>query len=295
VSAIKSSKGSTPLLSYMQVNWLLEKDTFDEGLEPLKNAIKKQGHNYIEVGYVPFESGTYDQFEDEDCVICYGSLNLMRHLRRIKKWVPGPIMDLPNLECTKYYTYFGKYLINSDYTMMPLNEMLRRRFELLKQFDGQFFVRPSTGFKSFTGQVVNGDKWDEDVEWIKEWGSQSEIVVVSSAKNVSTELRFVVADHKIIAGSQYKLNGELEVLSWEHVACGRDYYNCAAEIASDKWEPDRAYTIDIASVVNKDGLVSYGLMEINSFSASGMYACDWAAIVKAANEIAVDEWEKAWK
>ena len=285
----------------MNVKWLLERDIFDEDLLPILMAIKDQGFEYRIVTYIPFESGKFDQFPAEDCVMCYGSLNLMKQLCKEGRWVPGPIMSLDKFECTHYYTYFGKYLLNKDYMMMPLAEMQRRGREIADMFGGNsFFVRPSTGFKTFTGEVLDVD-WDSKMEWINEFAGRDEMVVVSSPKTVTVEYRFIVADKKVITGTRYgtgkegslrKKNFDLCVKDWKptdtETVNPQEALELAQVVAAEEWEPDRMYVVDIGE---SDGKIH--LMEINSLSTSGWYACNPQIIVAEASRIAWEEWEKA--
>ncbi len=284
----------------MNVKWLLERDIFDEDLLPILMAVKEQGMEHRIVTYIPFEGGHYNQYPCEDCVVCYGSLNLMDHLQKNKKWLPGIYMNLPNFECTKYYTYFGKYLLNSDYFMMPLAEMQRRAQELAESFDNdKFFVRPSSGFKSFTGEVLTIDDWDNKMFWINEFTGKDEMVVVTSPKKVTVEYRFIVADKTVITGSRYGTGREGSLRKKEFSLCVKDWepsrvetvhpqeaWDLAQTIASEDWEPDRLYVIDIGECEGQMHLI-----EINSFSASGWYACDPRIIVEAAAKITLEEWQ----
>ena len=54
------------------VNWLVEDYSGDNAVKSLIEAIKDQGHNLEICKYVPFGSGTYDQFKKDDCVIVMG-------------------------------------------------------------------------------------------------------------------------------------------------------------------------------------------------------------------------------
>jgi len=49
----------------MNVQWLLETDTFEEDIDKIAAEIKTQGFEYKMVQYIPFESGKYDDlFKD---------------------------------------------------------------------------------------------------------------------------------------------------------------------------------------------------------------------------------------
>ena len=59
-------------------------------------------------------------------------------------------MDENNLRCASYYTYFGQYLLNNKYFLIPLGELLRRKTEIMEYFksDGDLFVRPDSNMIS---------------------------------------------------------------------------------------------------------------------------------------------------
>ena len=146
----------------MKTHWLVENQVFDEDLEPLIEEIKSQGMTVEEIRYVPFESGNYNAFSDDKCVLFYGSLNLCNQLQKQKPWVPGSWCNLKNFECTTYYAHLGEYLLNGRYIMMPLSELKRRKEELYSTIarGSTLFVRPSTGFKSFSGKPIDVDHFD---------------------------------------------------------------------------------------------------------------------------------------
>jgi hypothetical protein len=95
-----------------------------------------------------------------------------------------------------------------------------------------------------------------------------------------SEWRFVVCQHRIIAGSRYQPSqpvgdNEEDAAAW----------NLAAHIARTPWQPDPMWILDICKT--SGGL---SLLEINSFSCSGFYACDVEPIVREATRLALWEW-----
>ncbi|KKN26708.1 hypothetical protein LCGC14_0871880 [marine sediment metagenome] len=284
----------------MDIKWIVEHDVFDEDLEPLIAEIKRQGMEVEQIKYIPFESGSYNNFPDDACVIFHGSLNLGRQLQRQKPWIPGSFCTLDNFKCSKYYAHYGKYLINQRYVMLPLAELKRRKEELFHRFDPQFehlpgdpqvFVRPNTGFKTFTGQVLSESNFNKDYEWFEEFAAPDSLVVVSRVQRIVREWRFIIADRKIIAASRYK--PDVEHVVYRNALSGETMDNearlVAERIAKEEWQPDPIYVVDIA----KNGFDTYGLMEINSFSCSGFYACPVEPIVREASKLALKEWQES--
>ena len=57
------------------------------------------------------------------------------------------------------------------------------------------------------------------------------------------------------------------------------------EVLAHGWHPDPVYVIDIV----EDNNGKFWLMELNSFSSAGLYACDKQAIVREVSAIATEE------
>jgi hypothetical protein len=271
----------------MKVKWLIEDYEHDSSLQPMMDEIKKQGMELEVVKYEPWESGTFDQYNDEDCVVFYGTLQLGRQLQRQKAWVPGVYCNFKHLCCKHYYSYWGKYLFNQDYIMLPMMEILRRREEIFKQFgvDETIWIRPDSGAKTFTGQTVPLEFLDKEFDLFGNYAGKplDEIIaVVSSPKVIDAEWRIVIADKKLVSGSQYKKDGKLDIST--HVP--RTVFWLASKIAQEEWQPDIAYTLDICKSGDE-----YSLLEANSFSCSGLYENNPASVVKAISSAALKEWK----
>jgi hypothetical protein len=271
----------------MKVKWLIEDYEHDSSLEPLMAEVRKQGMDLEVVKYEPWESGTFDNYDNEDCVVFYGTLNLGRQLQRQKGWVPGVYCNFKNLCCKAYYSYWGEYLFNQDYIMLPMMEILRRREEIFKQFgvDDTIWIRPDSGAKTFTGQTVPLELLDKEFKLFGNYAAKpldDIIAVISSPKVIDAEWRIVVVEGKPVAASQYKKDDKLDI----EEGCDYDAWNLASSIASEDWQPDVAYTLDICL---SNGV--YHLLEANSFSCSGLYESDPKFIVKAISEVALKEWK----
>ena len=274
----------------MQVKWLIEDYEHDSSLVPLMGEIKRQGMDYKVVKYEPWESGTFNQYPNEDCVVFYGTLQLAKQLQREKGWVPGVYCNFKNLCCKTYYSYWGNHLFNKDYIMLPMMEILRRREEIFKQFgvDETIWIRPDSGAKTFTGQTVPLEWLDKEFDLFANYAGKplDEILaIISSPKVIDYEWRVVVVDKKVVASSQYKKDGKLNI-SAEWNDGMYDAWHYAQEIADSKWQPDIAYTLDICKSNGE-----YWMLEANSFSCSGLYECDFKPIVEAVSKVALREWK----
>ena len=192
-----------------RVNWLIERNIFDRE-EEFVEALEKQNYAYKEVRYLnfrPTEASRY--FPEDDCVLFRGTLNLGRDILRTA-WIPGAYMTEKNLRCTSYYTYFGPYLLNNQYFILPLRELVRRRTEILDYFDsgGELFIRPDSNMKLFRAGVFNL----QTLKTMQALGSElkqdeTTLVLVSKKRAVTREWRFFIYRHEIITGSLYLVSG----------------------------------------------------------------------------------------
>jgi len=271
----------------MQPKWLLEKEVFEESEDMIKEIHSQGMEAHCISSLDPFSEKLIDN-QIESCIIVRGSLNLVRQLQREQpQWIPGGWCNLDNFKCSKYFTYYGEHLINKDYTMMPLQEVLRQKDLVLKTFgkDGKIFVRPDSGFKYFTGKVLNADEITlKGFEHGFYYKDTSILVVVSSPKEIQAEWRFVVAEKEVISGCIYQSQNIPCKEAESYTDAARDF---AKKIVLNDWQPEIIYTIDIC-LSNKE----LYLLELNAFSTSGLYTCDLKPIVKKASELAIMEWKE---
>ncbi len=283
----------------MKVKWLIEDYEHDSSLQPLMDEVRKQGMELSVVKYEPWESGEFNQYPNEDCVIFYGTLNLGRQLQKQKKWIPGVYCNFQKLCCITYYSYWGKYLFNNDYIMLPMMEIKRREdyvFDMLG-VDDCIFIRPNSGAKTFTGQILKREEIDQEFKLFANYAAKpldQIITVISSPKVIEKEWRFAVVDKKVVACSQYRdfakekvsdNKKEYELFIVEGSEAGAKIL--AEKIAEEEWQPDIAYTLDICKSNGE-----YYLLEANSFSCSGLYESEPEPIVREISKAALREWEE---
>src|SRR4051812_47592365 len=108
----------------MRPVWLIEADVFGEAADPLKAEVRRQGMACHVIRHEPFVRGAYDlgggaPLPDDACVIFYGSFPLLRHIQLRHHWVPGGWCNADNLACATYYAYFGRFLLNQRYALLP--------------------------------------------------------------------------------------------------------------------------------------------------------------------------------
>ncbi len=268
----------------MKPKWLIEDFEEDNNYQRLADEVKRQGMECELISYLPLQSGNFNKFAMDDCVIVQSSLQLAAQLMKEKSWVPNAWLTIANYECSKYYAYLGKHLFNDDYTMLPRAELLRTKDKVFDHFgkEGCIFIRPSSGFKTFTGKVFTKENFNYDWGWVEEFTDPESLIVVSTPKNIKAEWRFVVADGQVISGSQYKLNGSSKYRpEWPKGA--KDL----AQVVADNYNPDPMWTIDICQGADD----KYYVLEIGCFSCAGLYSCELEDVVKQASLIALKEWK----
>jgi hypothetical protein len=283
----------------MQVKWLFEKDVFQENLEPMIGAVKAQGMEYKIVDYIPF-GGTkefgYNPTSDAEPIVFYGSLNMAKALQRATPWIPGAYCDFEAFKCTRYYPKLGGYLLNSNYIMFPFGDMSRLRKYLCSTLGHIFFVRPNSGDKCFSGQVIKSDSFEHSVEQMGLYGTEpNELVVASVVQDILLEWRVVIVDGKAIASSLYKQKGKLEVSE----GAPPNVLAYAEEIAR-VYSPERAFTVDVGMINCFDDTYfavnqTLKLIELNSFSCSGLYDCNKADVVSAVSKAAIADWSEIYQ
>ncbi len=216
---------------------------------------------------------------DRRDVIFFGSINMANWCRKKTKWL-GVWLDQKEFECSSYYCRFGEYLINSDYLFMPLSEFLRRSTEFFDHFGDEIFIRPNSGNKTFTGNILTRSGISYEIKSLTRVPLDDQMVILSSKKEIGQEYRLFVFDDKIVAGSQYHENGCLLTLPEvpPHIM---DYAQDVVKTAIFG-----NYTLDIGVVGDRIGVV-----EINSVTCSGMYDCNIGAIVDAAVQSLKNELE----
>jgi hypothetical protein len=250
--------------------WLVQINA-DMDTSAIVAEIKRQCFDILPIEYNDYDSlYITGDIGPQDCVVAYGNIDFVQRVQKHTSFIPGVFCNAYNLKCSTYYAYYGNFLLNRGYSMLPVGDLLNRLAEF-----SPFFIRPNSSNKSFTGYVV-GDKEGHEIQSLIRTIGPETLVVVAPQRSIDAEYRFVVCDRKIIAGTRY-LPSESE-----------DYPTLALclaiKIADLEWQPDLCYTIDIAE---SDG--NMYLLEINSFSSSGLYSCKLAPIIRQVSLVAEEE------
>lgn len=285
----------------MKLYWLIEKDLHETEKSHI-DILKKLNIHYKLVDGSKFDFNPDTLFNIDDCVIFYGSLQYGKKVRQ-SNLVPGLYWNEKNMLCSNYYSYYENELLHSDYIMLPYGEISRKRDFLFKIFGDTLFIRPDSGNKQFTGNLLNKDNFDYVLDIINIYNIDNDLMcLISPAKNILKEWRFVIVNGEVISGSLYRdwtNGGELTendtkdiVLlksksKYELVDENSDVFKYCQKV-SKLYDADKAYTIDITLTDNNE----YKVIEIGSFSCAGLYSNDLEKIIKSVNEISIDDWNE---
>lgn len=274
-----------------KINWLFETDKYHKEVAQLAEEVRRQGHTLVEAAEVPYREGeTYlNLFPPHACVVFYGTLGFSKQIQRETLWVPGTFHSVRNFLCSTYYPHLLLFLLASsgEFAFTTFGKLTSQKELIFKEFgiENTIFVRPDSGEKPFTGQLIEYEKAEDTLSKLGyEVIPEDMKVIVSEPRNIDVEWRFVIADSKVIAGSRY-LPMRLRLGSYPEDKEATLFANKVACEAN--WQPDRVWCMDVC----RTQAGNYYVLEINSFSCSGLYACDPKPIVEHVSRIALDEWE----
>ncbi len=269
--------------------WVVQENLYDEqGQRDLLAALERGGIPHLEVRFLPFlrrlapanvDLNTIEDVENypepvfptgDGLVMVCGAIALAR-VAAERGWVPGSFIN-ENFHVRAWVRNFGHELL-SAFDIIPLN----RLSSLFGDAEFPIFVRPCDDDKAFTGivlQVGEVDKWAaarmEEAENSGRFGTDLEVAVASCVE-ILGEFRFFVVDGRIVTGSRYRLGSQ--VLYSDEIP---PHVLEFAEKMVNRWQPARAFVIDIAETPEGPKVI-----EINNFNSAGFYACNVGKIVEA--------------
>lgn len=281
----------------MNAGWIVDQYMLDlaaeRGCGSIAEAVLRAG---MDVHVVTSEGHMSREIElpawDGRCVVLYGSFRFVRRVERQLKaacrppLLPGAFARVENLSYSTFGAHLGDILLNDDFVILPFGEFRRRR---MRGWGGRCFLRPDAVTKSFAGMVVAEADFEHEMNSLQKLQHvmPEDLVVAASARDIRRETRFVIVDGEVVSGSTYGWNGNGDI----GLPVDEESFALARDVAARGWQPDRAYTCDIA-LVEDAGELKARLIELNSFSCAGLYACDLDRVVTAVSAAAQDEWEQ---
>jgi len=261
----------------MDVLWLVEVDVFPATAPRIIAALEEAGHPWTK-----YEDGIAKAAlpPADACVLFWGSLGAAYGERVAARWTPGAIGDPDRFRCSVYHAHLGPLLANQDSVFTTVRALVDDPAVALKPLGNpeHVFVSPDSPLKPFSGrQLAVSSLTLEALDHGFYYEEENLPVVVSSAKSIGREWRFVLAESNVVAGCEYNV----ERRSRGHGA-PEAARTLAEKVATAAWQPAPIYIVDIGGV---DG--SMKVMELNPFSGADLYECDAKTVVAAATRVAI--------
>ncbi len=266
------------------MKWIIEDFHAELGYKDLAYEIIKQGHELKILTLKNFYLEDTMYFPKGEIVLFQGSLNMARVLKFKNYWKPTAWLNEKAYECTSYYPAFDGLIFNDINMFLTYGEFIERTNEIWKQFSEEecIFIRPNSGMKSFSGTIETQDEFEKAKGWRNNFVKLDDIIMVSTPKNILREWRFVTDCKDIISHSQYRHGGRNDVKEYDFTP--PEIIEFAKLVIERQYNPDPMWCFDICE--DEDGKL--WLLEIGSFSCSGLYKCDMEAIVNRASQLAIE-------
>jgi hypothetical protein len=269
--------------------WLFEADVFGLTAEPLKAEVRRQGmwshvtrQNLLARGDGDAYGG--HRVGADDCVVACGRFPFVRFVLDSRSWAPGGWCSPENLACSAYYPHFREYMLNRRHRITTGVEATREKDAIFATLgrEGRVFVRPDGCQKTFTGRVVGVEEFTAALAPAR-YDPETR-VVIAEPQPITREWRLIIAEGVVIAAGQYLVHGKIVT----EPGCPAAVSKFASEmLAAVPWRPDEIFMADVCA----SGGDLY-LLELNPFSSSAVYPCDYRAVVSVASELATRRWEK---
>lgn len=262
-----------------KVKWVIEDFATENQTKELAEAAIELGFEVKLCDHKNYFSTDWPKyFPKDECVVTQTSIqSAFSIMRYCPEWYPGPWYEKDKFKCNYYYPFFGKYLFNDNYMMIPVGEVLRNKDRIFEFFgkDGCVFIRPNGGAKSFTGEVFEIETFERMWHARCSYGAMpSDLVVVSTPKNIKSEIRYIIGNKEIIAFSHY--NGKKVDFPHPFVK---------EVLKNTNYNPHPVWCLDVAL----DNDYNPYVLEVGSFSVSGLYECNKKDIVLKVSEIAYND------
>jgi hypothetical protein len=270
----------------MRSKWLIDDYIIQTSYhEDFRDVLKRNNFEFEVKKYIPFSEKVETVANPDDCVVIYGSIGFVKQYLN-QGFIPGAYLEEKSMNCIGYMPFIEDFniLANSNNVFTTYEDLKNRKEFFYDIFrTNKIFVRPNCGLKTFTGLPIHYDEFNHETNSLEKLTSveKNTLILVSNCKTITNEYRFFIVNREVITGSQYKLNDELNVQK----GYSQEAFAIAEKMAKNKWQPDLAYVCDVGIVNGEPKII-----ELNSFSCSGFYACDMNKIVEAVDLIAVKEY-----
>lgn len=253
------------------MRWVVEADVFGSGFD-LTDAARAAGHRVTTWNDDWWASGAWPTGSAE-AVLFHGSLGNAARIAIELPWRPGSFCNVEAFRCSAWCARAQRWLLNADWRILAADQLVADPppFE-------RMFVRPDSALKPFSGRVLDRANLGlAALDFGFYFDDPALPVLVAPVRAVEQEWRYVVVDGRVVAGSGYAAEGRKTRADDP----GGESWRFAAAVAADLEPPEAVYVLDVCLAEGELRLV-----ELNPFSGADLYACDAAAVVRAAGETA---------
>lgn len=256
------------------MHWVLQDNLrYDSGIRVLHECLPRWGIPHSRHKVVPFVGEIIPDINPVGNVIVIGAYS-MRHVAKAKGWVPG-CFDVGHLTHDDYMAHWGPYWLNASARVCRFGDAPSYLMD-------RFFARPVIDSKSFSGTIFTREEflaWYEKVMAVNLSDPESTTIgpdteiIIAPIKQIAQEYRCWIVDGRHVTSSLYKRNNEIvyngKVDDW--------VIGFASTIAHIRWQPNRAYVLDVC--VDVEGQM--WVVEVNTMNSAGFYAADMHKLVDA--------------
>ncbi len=261
----------------MEACWLIETGVFERTAPGITAALDAAGIDWV--GYRDDMPAAELPSVDRP-VLFWGSLGAAYDERVADRYTPGAVGDIARFACSSYYPALADCdLANADCVFATAAQLAWVPHHALAPLGmpAEIFVRPDSALKPFAGRTIRVDKLSlVALDHGFYYEDEHLPCVASTAKRVTSEWRFVIANRRVVAASAYTAARRAASADIPAAATA-----LATRVATHPWQAADLYIADIGDV---DGHIR--LLELNPFSGADLYTCDPTAVVTAATEVA---------
>jgi hypothetical protein len=258
--------------------WVLEKSIYHDDDDRLAETARSSGHTVLRWNDDWWSTSGWPDLTDSP-VVFHGSLGNAARIAKELPWKPGAYCNVVAFECTAWYERASKWLVNDKWAAIEAQRFVADPRQVLDEIgsEGDFFVRPNSPLKPFSGRVLSVSELSmEALDYGFYYDDPNIQVIASPVQKLSGEWRFVVVKNKVVAGSSYVA----ETRSETPIEPGDSTWKYAREVAQNLRAPQDVWVMDICATEK-----GFGLLELNPFSGADLYACDRYAIVLSIAEL----------
>jgi len=240
--------------------WAIQtKLTQEDSTKYLVDAFVYLGLNWGAFPFPPFV-GQVPNFHWDGPVVYYGSTALVKRVSEDPSLRTSALFFNAETHRPDWYgPRFGEAYLNREAKTSTVTEF----FDVDRDDDEQFFIRPNSGLKIFAGKVFTVSEFDEFIELSRgnTLLSSDTPIVFGPVKKIYREFRTWIVDGEVAAAVQYK-QGSKMLPSAEVPKEVVEFAARQAKVCS----PSPVFVLDVAETPD-----DHAVIEINCFHSSGFY------------------------